>query len=232
MGDSLDQEALARLRAAIARDTDPMVVLGMQEGVRLADDLIDNSPILANAIGKDLRGHIRRAGVMWRINDLCARGDLPFKTQITSMPIGSWHWLEIIAPGVRAHICRTDDANAFPTDTPNRQDARLVNPQFDLFSETVVPFREILEQVDTMYAWLSYGTIAAGDLTHICWGVPASDANDWLAWENLLQGRGTGDAPIPPPAPPPAPDPTTRLRFHRHIEKALDENDKDKDQNA
>jgi hypothetical protein len=227
----LEQDALKRLRAAISPTTDPMVILGVQEGIRLADDLIESTILLNNLIGKDLRGHLRRAGVMFRIRDLCNRGDLPFHADTTRMPIGGWHWLEIRAPGIRAHICRTDYAEAFPDDTPNKQDARLVNPQGDLFRDKVIPLSDVISSVEEMYSWLTYGAMRNGNLTHLCWAVPASDSNVWLARENILRSAaGSNDIP-PPPPPPQTPDPKTKLRFRRHIEQAL-EKKKDDDRQA
>jgi hypothetical protein len=219
----VDRDALDRLRLAIPVSSDTATILGVQEGVLLADDALKNTPFLSNAIGLDMRGLIRRAGVIFRLEDLCKRGDLPFQSQITKMPFGSWHWLELKAAGVRAHVCRTDEAEAFPADTPNKQDARLVNPQGDLFKPRPVPLAEILPTVEEMYAWLTYGAAQDGKLAHLCWGVPACDENSWLAHLNILRGGAAIGAPVPPP--PSSPDPKTKLRFLEHIEEALQKKD-------
>jgi len=217
----LERDALERLRATVPPSTDAMVILGAQEGILLADDQIKSSLLLNNPVGRDLQGHLRRIGVMIRIHDLCKRGDLPFKSEITKMPIGGWHWLEIKAPGIRSHVCRTDYAEAFPEDTPNKQDARLVNPQGDLFKPRLAPLSEVLSAVAEMYCWLTYGATRDGKLTHLCWTVPAADQNSWLAHENILRGSSM-NAPIPPP---PGPDPKTKLRFRDYIEEALEKKD-------
>jgi hypothetical protein len=65
--------------------------------VILADDLIAHTPFLATPVGKNLRGLMRRAGVMYRFHDLCELGDLPFQTSMVRMEKGSWHCLEIAA---------------------------------------------------------------------------------------------------------------------------------------
>jgi hypothetical protein len=78
-----------RLEAAFKHSADGETIRGVSEGILLGDDLIENTPILRHAGGRDLRGHIRRAGIMFRLHDLCERGDLPFVAKIMPMPHGS-----------------------------------------------------------------------------------------------------------------------------------------------
>src|SRR5437879_4771491 len=94
------------LEVAFPPATDAEVVRGVTEGVLLADDLIKNTPMLRHLGGYDLRGHLRRVGIMFRIHDLCQRGDLPFATEVAQMPHGPWHWLEIKSRTFKAHVCR------------------------------------------------------------------------------------------------------------------------------
>src|SRR5262245_18304296 len=53
----------------------------VQEGSYLADHLIAGEPFLNNVLGRDIRGHIRRAGIGFQIDLYCQRGDLPFVTE-------------------------------------------------------------------------------------------------------------------------------------------------------
>ena len=56
-----------RLRAAFPPATDALAVRAIREGVLLADDLIKSASILNTLIGRDYRGLIRRAGVMFSL---------------------------------------------------------------------------------------------------------------------------------------------------------------------
>src|SRR5690242_19946105 len=99
-----------RLRIAFPPSSDVMTVRAIGEGIRLADDLIANTPLLNNFIGRDYRGLIRRAGVMFSFDAACARGDLPFTSEFRQMHRGHWHLLDIKSGVERAQICRTDEA--------------------------------------------------------------------------------------------------------------------------
>ena len=113
----MDTKLVEHLAQAFPATTDAEVERAVFEGILLADDLVLNTPILKTLIGRDLRGHIRRAGVMFRIHDLCERGDLPFGTSIGKMPYGNWHHLEIRSGRFRAHVCRTHSAFEFPVES-------------------------------------------------------------------------------------------------------------------
>jgi hypothetical protein len=126
-------EVQERLLTAFPPSSNAALVRAVQEGIFLADQLFDGETFLGNAIGRDLRGHIRRAGVSFQIKKYCERGDLDFRAQEKEMPRGRWHWLEIQSTGAIAHICRTDDANSFPDETESRQDIRI-KLQGDLFA--------------------------------------------------------------------------------------------------
>jgi hypothetical protein len=213
-----------RMRAAFPPTADAMAVRTIRQGVLLADDLILNTPILNTLIGRDYRGLIRRAGVMFSFHEACARGDLPFKATIRQMHRGHWHLLEIISGTERAQICRSEEADAFPEDTPVKQDERLVN-QFDLFQE-LPPIDKLLLQIPRLYVWLTFGVNTAGNMTHVCWCAPAKEEKQWLAFENILRRVVEGGEAIPSPRTPP--DPTSKLRFKEHIEEALEKKNDEK----
>lgn len=94
-------------------------IRALREGVALGDEVVKSVPFLDTPVGKDFRGLIRRAGVMFRFHQLCEAGDLPFTAEFSPMPIGSWHWLEIRSGQCRGFIVRTADRDSFPEDTPN-----------------------------------------------------------------------------------------------------------------
>jgi len=214
-----------RMRIAFPESADVLTVRAIGQGVRLADDLILNTPLLNTLPGRDYRGLIRRAGVMFALHEACARGDLPFKTHFRQMHRGHWHLLEINSGRERAQICRTDEADGFPEDTPVKQDERLVN-QFNLFEDHLPPVEMILDKIPRLYVWLTFGADYTGSLTHVCWCAPAKEEKQWLAFENILR-RAVGSGALPPTGNP-TPDPKTKLRFKDHIEEALEKKNDDK----
>jgi hypothetical protein len=215
-------EFQSRLEAAFRPATDGETIRGVSEGILLADDVIENTPILRHAGGRDLRGHIRRAGIIFRLHDLCERGDLPFSAEIAPMPHGSWHWLVLRSDNFKAHICRSDGPYDFPEETLSRQDSRLVN-QNDLFAENVVPISEALAKIPELYAWLTFSAEKNGILKHLCWAMPPADSSSWLAHINVLkrveQSAATDDRPTEEPSKP------IKLRFRDHIEEVLSKQD-------
>jgi hypothetical protein len=194
-------------------------------GVLLADDLVRSAPLLNTLIGQDYRGLIRRAGVMFSFHESCQRGDLPFKTIIRRIHRGHWHLLEISSGLERAQICRTSEADAFPEDTPVKQDERLFN-QFDLFEE-LPPVETLLRRIPRLYVWLTFGVDRVSNLTHVCWAAPAKREEQWLAFENILRRAAEGGAPVMPPASR-TPDPRSKLRFREHVEEAIEKKNGDK----
>lgn len=224
MGGKMPIEAIhRRMRTAFPKESDTMTVRTVGHGVLLADDLIENTPLLATLIGQDYRGLIRRAGVMFSFYEACKRGDLPFEASIRQMHRGHWHLLEIGSGAERAHICRSSEPDAFPEDTPVKQDERLSN-QIDLF-EKLPPVDVLLGRIPRLYVWLTFGVDAVGNLTHVCWAAPAKREKEWLAFENIF--RGVAESGLPLPTTVPTPDPKGRLRFQEHIEAALEKkNDK------
>jgi hypothetical protein len=227
----MDERLQGLLLVAFPIETDREVIRGVTEGISLSDDLIENTPLLRNGGGSDLRGHIRRAGIMFRLRDLSNRGDLPFAAEIVSMPHGPWHWLEIRSGGFKAHVCRTDGPYKFPEDTQSRQDERLRNSP-DLFSEKIVDLSETLKRISEFYAWLTFGVGQQGILEHLCWTMPPADDGDWLAHRDILRHRSLA-TPIQPgqfesqPAHAAQPTRSLSLRFKEHIEEALSREKKD-----
>jgi hypothetical protein len=190
------------------------------EGVLLADDLYGDGTILNNVLGRDLRGHIRRVGIAYRILEFCRRGDLPFSAEMTPMPRGRWHWLQIRATGVLAHACRTDDVFAFPDEAESRQDLRLaLQPNLLSWSARDKSLGEIGKEIPELYAWLTYRVADDGNLCHLCWASPAPDDNQWLGHISVL--REIDLAGRTPPPMPPVPDPKDKLRFKDHVQQTL-----------
>lgn len=213
------REIQEQLVNAFSPKTDRALFRAVTEGILLADEHLEVVPFMGTLIGRDLRGLIRRSGVMYCIREYCVRGDLPFQAEYRQMPRGAWHWLEIRSKDTLAHLCRTEYGGAFPEDTPNRQDARLSN-QADLFEDNVVLLSSQL------YVWLMAGTTRNGVLTHLCWGAPAAKNDSWLAYRNVLSGIAV--TPMKP-SPPPSVSPKDKLRFRDGIQAAIDQSNSRKE---
>ncbi|MCK5041582.1 MAG: hypothetical protein KAR62_04775 [Sphingomonadales bacterium] len=214
-----------KLRTAFPKSADAIVVQAVQEGVFSADNYLEESDILNTVIGRDLRGHIRRAAVFKKLFDLCQNGTLPFIANFKRMPLGSWHFLEIESSNVFAHIHKTDSIYKFPKDTPTRQIERLVNEPDLFIDNNIIPLSEILGK-KPLNAWLTMGANSTGELTHVNWCVPAYDEETWLAHIDILQSSrimGT-----PPTIPPSTPNPKEKIRFKSYIEEAIKNNDSKK----
>lgn len=212
-----------QLDEAFPADTDASLVRSVAQAIMLASDVMDHEPFLKSLIGGDIRGHIRRAAVLFSVHESCRAGDLPFASQMTRMPLGGGHWVELRSGSFRSHICRTDNPIAFPEETPTRQDQRLSN-QLDLFERdpVVVPFRG--SPAPEMYAWLTFGATGR-DLTHLCWGMPEAGRNTWLARTNIMNRLG----PVIEAVAPETLAPAVVLRFRDHIEEALRKDDEQSD---
>ncbi|MGD9766239.1 MAG: hypothetical protein AB7U62_01225 [Pseudolabrys sp.] len=224
----MERRLQALLEVAFPIATDSEVARGVGEGIALADDLIENTPLLKKAAGTDLRGHIRRHGIMFRLSNLCSVGDLPFAAAIVPMPHGPWHWLELRSGSFVAHVCRTIGPNTFPEDTLSRQDERLRNAP-DLFKPVVADITELIPQIREFYAWLMFGVGARSRLQHLCWAMPPSDEGDWLAHRDVLQSlTATTAARVEEQKLIETPNKVIKLRFREEIEKALAEENQNK----
>lgn len=201
-----------RLDAAFPPSTDGPLIACVNQALQLASSLYDSEPFLKNVVGRDLLGHLRRAAVLFRIHEMATVGDLPFEAEMVRMPKGSWHWVVLRSAEFRANICRSEGPEAFPDDTPVRQDDRLSN-QPDLFRPMLVTDDGMTERC----AWLTFGVSDGGKLSHLCWGMPSAHADVWLARTNVMRRFAMSEAA----APVETPSRKLTLRFKEHIEEAL-----------
>lgn len=206
------------LDAAFPAQIDSAVVRGIQEGILLADAIIGSEPFLKTLVGSDLRGHLRRAGVLFRLHGMAMAGDLPFESHMGKMPKGGWHFVEIKSGSLKAHVCRSDGPSMFPEDTPIRQDERLAN-QGDLFRKPTA-----IEDVLDRYVWLTFGVVDSGAVAHVCWSMPSAKADVWLARTNVTRRLAEKADEIRSERP----SSVVKLKFRKHIEEALVESDKDR----
>src|SRR6266567_4495754 len=169
---------LQRLQSAYPYETYANTLRALREGIASADDTIKSIPMFASEVGEDYRGLIRRAGILHRFAEMCKAGDLPFKCTLMPMPRGTWHWLDIYSSDTHGHIVRTAESDAFPEDTPNRQDARASNMP-DLF-ETEEE-RVVRLSPPRLYTWLCYRGAPDGRLSHALWQAPSANDDEWLA---------------------------------------------------
>lgn len=212
----------AQLISAYPEETWPVLARGVREAVRIADDVRRSTPFLSTLVGRDQRGMLRRAAVMWRLQALCKSGELPFKAtevQIENAPV---HLLSILSGKTELHIVRTDEVDGFPVDAQVRQDRRASNTG-DLFEDgKIVPLHEALEAIPTLYGWLTWGANPKGDVTHICLGMPEPDDNIWLAHVDVLKHVTAKERGKEEAAKPSAPNPILMLRFREEIAHSLE----------
>jgi hypothetical protein len=212
VGDHLQE----RLDSAFPATTDAQLVRAVHQGVLLADGVIDNEAWLRGPLGRDVRGHLRRAGILSRVHAACVAGDLPFEATLDHMPRGPFHWVEVASGGFTAHICRTDSPSGFPEDTPTRQDERLTN-RIDLF-ENVVPMKQVADSVPELFTWLTFGIGEGSQLGHLCWAMPARDEKSWLAHTNVLYRLAAAQIRVEPEAPPER----AKIQFKEQVAEALE----------
>lgn len=216
-----------RLRLAFPESSDLTLSRAVQEGSFLADHLFQGESFLNNSVGRDLRGHVRRIGIAHQIDLYCTRGDLPFVTAMSAMPKGSWHWLEIVATGAIAHVCRTDDVFKFPEEAESRQDKRLsLQPDLLDWQERTKTVKEIVREIPRLYAWLTFRAAHDGLISHLCWGAPAPDSDTWIGHINVLAEVAKRGAEVPPAST--VADPKEVLRLKDHVVQALEEDAKKK----
>jgi hypothetical protein len=213
-----------RLESAYPYETYANTLRALREGIASADDTIQGIPMFASEVGEDYRGLIRRAGILHRFQEMCKGGDLPFKCNLTPMPRGTWHWLDITSGDTNAHVVRTEDPVAFPEDTPNRQDARASNMP-DLFESE--DERVIRLAPPKLYVWLCYRGSPDGRLSHALWQAPSANADDWLARINLF------NVTVPKKSEDMTrsakPDPKTKMKLRDDVQKLMDSKNKKSD---
>lgn len=216
----------ARLLGAYPEQTWPTLTRGVREGVRIADDVRRSTPFLSTRIGGDLRGLLRRAAIMWRLQMLCRSSELPFKADEVLNSNGSSHLLSVLSNNIELHVVRTDDADAFPEDAPIRQDKRASNSA-DLFDDgKIVAINQAVETVPRLYGWIAWGATARGDLTHLCLAMPEWRQDAWLAHLNvlhrvLLQEREPKRTEVGSSAP----NPALLLKFKAEIARSLEKDE-------
>jgi len=199
----------------------------LQTGIRLADGVITSTPILKSIIGQDLRGLIRRAGILFQFQESCRSGLLPFTAEAAKMPIGSWHWLDIRSGNYVAHVVRTESPGTLPDNTKNRQSECFKN-EYDLFKDGRIPdIKELLSRDTQRYSVITFGANKKGDLLHAALGMPSDKADEWLAYVNLSR-RSQPSATEAPPAPK-TPDPSQSLRFLNEVEQMIADRDQHSD---
>jgi len=214
-------EFQTRLDSAFPASTDETVARGVREGIVLADSWLASHAFLKGPLGRDIRGQVRRCGILFRVHEMAEAGDLPFASKLLPMPRGNWHWVELQSSGIKSHICRSESPAAFPEDTPTRQDERLVN-QFDF---DFMP-KPVAADPQAMFAWLTYSIAFDGTLGHLCWAMPTSAGDVWLARTNVLVRL----ADTAREANPETASKSLKLKFKDHIEDALNkESDQDND---
>jgi len=164
----------------------PTLVRGVREAITIADGVRRSTPFLMTLVGKDLRGLLRRACLMWRIQSLCKSKELPFDAQEITNTYATSHLLSIKSNKLELHIVRTDEPEAFPVEALIRQDKRAINEP-DLFRDgKLIPLHEALESVPRLYGWLMWGATARGDLTHFALGMPEPENDKWLTYVDVL----------------------------------------------
>lgn len=204
-----------RLELAFPGSADVQLVRAVQQGILLSDGVLESEQWLRGPLGRDIRGHLRRAGILSRVHAACDAGDLPFIASLAHMPRGPFHWIELSSGGFKAHICRSESPGAFPEDTPTRQDERLTN-QRSLF-ENVVPLREAAQAVAELFAWLTFGVADDGQLGHLCWAMPDHKGEAWLAHSNVLYRLALAQVHVEPEAP----TERVKIRFKEEIAESL-----------
>lgn len=217
-------EVQERMLTAFPKSSNAVLSRAVQEGVFVADQLFDGESFLNGLIGKDLRGHVRRAGISFQIKRYCERGDLPFLATEKQMPMGRWHWVEIKSTGAIAHVCRTDEPGGFPDETESRQDSRL-RLQGDLLAwdPNKKDLGKIIQSIPQLYAWLTFRVGPAQQLSHLCWVSPAADVDVYVGQLDVLADAAKAG---PIQAPQTTPDPKDAVRLKDHIAASLSAADK------
>lgn len=200
-----------QLDRAFPVSSDASVIRGITEGILLADNLMQGDSLLSGLLGGDLRGHIRRLGILHRIYEMVQIGDLPFAASVGKMPRGGWHWVEITSKSIKAHVYRTDGPTLFPVDSPTRQDDRYSN-QPDFFESLGLG-----DDIAFRCAWLMFGVTDKGTLSHLCWGMPSAKTDEWLARTNIMRRAQQNAVEIRVEVP----TPKIKLQFREHVEEAL-----------
>jgi len=160
----MSEEYRKLLVEAFPQETWPTLARGAGEAITIADKVRRSTPFLSTRVGGDLRGFLRRAALMWRIQMLCKSRELPFDAQEIFNTNGTSHLLQVRSKKIELHIVRTDEPFAFPIDARIRQDNRASNDA-DLFRDgRLIPLHEAMESVPQLYGWIMWGATPQGEL--------------------------------------------------------------------
>src|SRR5688572_8866428 len=82
----------------------PTLARGAGEAIKIADKVRLSTPFLSTLVGRDLRGLLRRAALMWRIQALCKSKELPFDAEEIENTNGTSHLLQIRSNKIELHL--------------------------------------------------------------------------------------------------------------------------------
>jgi len=215
---------------AYPEPTWPTLARGVAETITIADKVRLSTPFLATLVGRDLRGLLRRAALMWRIQMLCKSKELPFEASEITNTVGTSHLLQVRSKKVELHIVRTEEPGAFPVEAQIRQDNRASNDA-DLFRDgKLLPLHTVIESIPRLYGWIMWGATPKGELTHFALGMPEPERDEWLTYVDVLTPvRAAEIAPSVPAAKSSKPDPTLLLKFRAEIASALEQENGNED---
>jgi hypothetical protein len=203
------------------------------EAITMAGKLRLSTPFLSTKVGGDLRGFMRRAAFMWRVQMLCESGELPFDAEEIANTIGVSHLLCVRSKKIEMQIVRTDEPYAFPVDAPIRQNNRASNEP-DFFRDgKLIPLHEAIESIPRLYGWIMWGADFKGELTHFALGMPEKEENKWLTYIDVLKrvraAEREKDAPVERST---KPDPTLLLKFNQEVARKLEQESSEQDETS
>jgi hypothetical protein len=214
---------------AFPQETWVTLARGVGEAITIADKVRLSTPFLSTLVGKDLRGLLRRAALMWRIQMLCKSKELPFDAQEIVNTNGTSHLLQVSSKKIELHIVRTDEPLAFPIEARIRQDSRASNDA-DLFRDgKLIPLHEAIEAVPHLYGWIMWGATGRGELTHFALGMPESEEDKWLTYVDVLTHIRTEESKTHvAPETSSKPNPALLLKFREDIARSLEQDNPDR----
>lgn len=186
-------------------------------GVALADSLIREQRWLCWPVGRDQRGDLRRAGIMWSLREACAVETLPFQCHDRQNSAKNCHHIEIESQNLSIHVNHTEWVTAMPRDTKLRNDARAQN-QLDLFKPAILTTD--LREIKKWYGSLTFNADDDGKLTHLAIGLPEEQGSDWL--DLLPLPLGSDGAFISDDEEPEPLGPDKLVKFRDEIKKMLE----------
>lgn len=225
----MSEEYRSLLVEAFPQETWPTLARGVGEAVTIADKVRLSTPFLSTLVGGDLRGLLRRAALMWRIQMLCKSKELPFDAQEIVNTNGTSHLLKVRSKKIELHIVRTDEPLAFPIDARIRQDSRASNDA-DLFRDgKLIPLHEAIESVPHLYGWIMWGATGRGELTHFALGMPEPEEDKWLTYVDVLSHvRAAESKTHVAPETSSKPNPALLLKFREDTTRSLEQDNTDR----